>query len=43
MDSFRETPPTKIGSLSVQKIVDFNIPGLYDEDKEEIALEKFLI
>ena len=26
MDSFRETPPTKIGSLSVQKIVDFNIP-----------------
>ena len=43
MDSFRETPPTKIGSLSVQKIVDFNIPGLYDEDKEVIALENFLI
>ncbi len=43
MDSFREKPPTKIGSLSIQKIVDFNIPGLYDEDKEQIAIENFLI
>ena len=43
MDSFREKPPTKIGSLSIQKIVDFNIPGLFDEDKEQIAIENFLI
>ena len=43
MESFRKSPPSRLGSLEVEKIIDFSKPDLLDEEGQPFAKENFLI